>query len=209
MITTKEKMREYQREWYRKNRKDNPIYAKQRKKRSKERRKKFGKDYREKNLCKIRSYDREWKRQYKLNNPNKVKEKRRERYYREREDKGWVDKHRAYMRNYLKKWRTGDNKISANLRTRMNMAIRNGKKCAGTSELIGISIVGLKKHLEAQFTDGMTWDNYGKWSIDHIRPLASFDMSIEAEQKKAFHYINLQPLWAKENSSKGAKILIK
>lgn len=53
----------------------------------------------------------------------------------------------------------------------------------------------------------MSWDNYGMygWHIDHIKPCSSFDLSNPAEQKICFHYTNLQPLWAKENLSKGKK----
>lgn len=40
---------------------------------------------------------------------------------------------------------------------------------------------------------------------DHIKPCVSFDLTREEEQKKCFHYLNLQPLWAKENLSKGGK----
>ena len=209
MKWTKEKNREYQKEWYHKNRKNNPAYTKKRKKYNKEWRKRFGGDYRKKNLDKIRSYDREWKQQYKIKNPELVRVKRIERYYRERQNPEHIEKRRAYMRVYLKKWRQGNNKLAACMRTRMNMAIRQGKKSTGTSELIGISISGLKKYLEKQFQGGMDWDNYGKWHIDHIKPLSSFDLTKPEEQKKAFHYTNLQPLWAKENVSKGAKLLIK
>ena len=209
MTWTKEKKREYQRVWYYKHRKNNFVYAKKRKKYNEEWRKKFGKDYREKNLNKIRVYDREWKRQYRLNNPNKVRTYARLKAKRLRQNPEWVEKHRAYMRAYLKEWRKGNNKLAVCVRTRINMAIRQGKKCAGTSELIGISISGLREHLEKQFKNGMTWDNYGKWHIDHIIPLAHFDLNKPENQKKAFNYKNLQPLWAKENISKGAKLLIK
>ena len=51
----------------------------------------------------------------------------------------------------------------------------------------------------------MSWDNYGDWHIDHIRPCCSFDLSKIEEQEKCFHYSNLQPLWAEENMTKGGK----
>lgn len=60
-------------------------------------------------------------------------------------------------------------------------------------------------YLEAKFTDGMSWKNYGKWHIDHIKPLASFDLTDPEQVKAACHFTNLQPLWASDNISKGAK----
>jgi hypothetical protein len=61
--------------------------------------------------------------------------------------------------------------------------------------------------MEKQFKNEMTWENYGfyGWHIDHIIPLSS--AKNEEELYKLCHYTNLQPLWAKENLSKGAKIL--
>ena len=52
----------------------------------------------------------------------------------------------------------------------------------------------------------MTWENHGKWHVDHIKPCCTFDFSKEEEQKKCFHYTNLQPLWAEENLVKAGKV---
>ena len=60
-----------------------------------------------------------------------------------------------------------------------------------------------KQYIEAQFVEGMTWNNI---DIDHILPCASFDMTNKKEQHKCFHYTNLQPMFRPENQSKGAKI---
>lgn len=75
------------------------------------------------------------------------------------------------------------------------------------NELLGCSIEYLMKHLESKFQDGMSWDNYGHngWHIDHIKPCCSFDLTKEKEQKECFHYLNLQPLWAKDNYNKAKK----
>jgi len=68
----------------------------------------------------------------------------------------------------------------------------------------GCTYAELALHIERQFTDGMTWDNMGKWHIDHIVPLSYL---IENRmESRANHYTNLRPLWAKDNLSKGAKL---
>jgi len=71
--------------------------------------------------------------------------------------------------------------------------------------LLGCTIKEFKQHIESQFSEGMSWDNHGEWHIDHIKPISSFDLTQEAEQKKAFHYLNVQPLWAIDNMRKGSK----
>ena len=101
-------------------------------------------------------------------------------------------------------------KITCSLRNRVNKALNcKTKKTYKTKELLGCDIEELKLHLERKFKEGMTWENHAKkgWHIDHIIPCASFDLTDPEQQKKCFHYTNLQPLWAKENMSKGAKIL--
>ena len=60
-------------------------------------------------------------------------------------------------------------------------------------------------HIQNKFTEGMLWDNYGLWHIDHIRPCSKFDLSKPKEQRKCFHYSNLQPLWAIDNIRKGSR----
>jgi hypothetical protein len=94
------------------------------------------------------------------------------------------------------------------IRTRINKVIKNNIKCKKTLNLLGIpNVKFLKKYLESKFKDGMTWKKRGLIHIDHIIPCASFDLKDPKQQVKCFHYTNLQPLWAKENLSKGAKIL--
>ncbi len=95
------------------------------------------------------------------------------------------------------------NRIRMNLGTRLYLAVE--KKHGNTMELTGCSKDDLYSHLESKFTEGMNWDNYGKWHIDHIKPCVSFDLTDTEEQKKCFHWTNLQPLWAIDNMRKGAK----
>jgi hypothetical protein len=99
-------------------------------------------------------------------------------------------------------------RLYASIRTRINRTIKHNIKCKKTIDLLGIDIKGLWKHLRSKFKPGMTKQNHGKvWHIDHIIPCAAFDLSDPKQQIKCFHYTNLQPLFAHENLSKGAKIL--
>jgi hypothetical protein len=76
-------------------------------------------------------------------------------------------------------------------------------KPTDTAALLGCSWEEAKTHIESLFTEGMSWNNYGSWHIDHIVPIAS---ATTLEEAKALNHIsNLQPLWAKDNLTKGAK----
>ena len=90
------------------------------------------------------------------------------------------------------------------MRSRLAGAIRTKAKAGSAVKDLGCSIEELKKHLEDQFTEGMTWDNWSPngWHIDHIKGLASFDLTDSEEFKAAANYKNLQPLWAKDNREK-------
>lgn len=90
-------------------------------------------------------------------------------------------------------------KLSCVVRSHLNRIA----KCSYSK--IDYSMNELKQHLELQFQEGMSWDNHGEWHIDHIKPLASFDLTREEERRVAYSIDNLQPLWAKDNLSKGAR----
>ena len=100
-------------------------------------------------------------------------------------------------------------KIKRSLRSRCWKAIKGHYKTTTTQKLLGASFEETRQHIENLWQEGMTWENYGLhgWHIDHIIPLSSFDLTNEEEQIKAFHYTNLQPLWAKDNLQKGNRIL--
>jgi hypothetical protein len=91
------------------------------------------------------------------------------------------------------------------LRTRLRSALKGTVKSARTMELLGCPIEHLVKHLESKFLPGMSWQNHGEWHVDHIRPLASFNLTDPEQQRQACHWTNLQPLWAADNIIKGAK----
>ena len=83
--------------------------------------------------------------------------------------------------------------------TRVVKQLSLGKKPTSTFKWIGCSPEELKEHLESLFTEGMTWENYGEWHVDHIRPICSFTAE---EWEQVNHYSNLRPLWAEDNLTK-------
>lgn len=97
-------------------------------------------------------------------------------------------------------------RLALRLRIRLNMAIRNEQKKGSAVSDLGCTIEELRVHLQSKFVDGMTWDNYGKWHIDHVVPLIKFDLSDREQFLKAVHYTNLQPLWQADNDRKGSKL---
>jgi hypothetical protein len=97
-------------------------------------------------------------------------------------------------------------RITYNLRARLHKALHRNQKINTTIKLLGCDVNFLKIYLKNLFSDGMTWENYGKWEIDHIVPCSSFDLSKPEEQRRCFHYTNLQPLWENENIKKGKNV---
>jgi RecA-family ATPase len=165
-----------------------------------------GKKYYSENKNEIKKYQKEF---YKKNNEyilNRVTNYRELNIDKIRDyDKKRRLKRKGYLNNYSKTRRESDFlfKISSNLRNRINKFIKNKSK--STENIIGITFDELKIYLEKKFSSGMSWDNYGKWHIDHIKPLSS--AKTESEIYELCHYSNLQPLWAEDNLKKGSKIL--
>lgn len=163
-------------------------------------------------------------KEYRDNNKDKVK-KARKKYYQEnkqhlleqkavyssthKEEKAEYD--RVYRQKNKDKlniqksaWAKNslNHKIVNNLRRRVIHALKGESKSDSTLALIGCSIEYLREYLASKFQEGMSWDNYGEWHIDHIRPCCSFNLSDPNQQKECFHYTNLQPLWAIDNLKK-------
>ena len=126
------------------------------------------------------------------------------------ENKEHVNK---YKRDYERTRRAENPKYRLGIRTRTAvwqlLKERGVKKTNKTFALLGYTIEELMTHLEKQFTEGMTWDNYGEWHVDHIRPMTSFNFtsSDDPEFKECWDLSNLQPLWWNDNLSKGPRYL--
>lgn len=119
-----------------------------------------------------------------------------------------TDVERAEARKkYKKKYRQRPEvRVANNLRSRLRKLLKKRNiSRKGKLALIGCSMDELISHLEMQFQPGMSWDNYGKWHVDHIEPLCSFDLTNGDELKMAANFKNLRPLWAEENAKKSVE----
>jgi hypothetical protein len=98
-------------------------------------------------------------------------------------------------------------RLSCNLRVRLCCAIKKRCKAGSAVNDLGCSIAAFKKYIEGKFQSGMSWDNWGKWHLDHIAPLSSFDLTDRSQFLIAAHYTNYQPLWAEDNLKKGNRVV--
>ena len=89
------------------------------------------------------------------------------------------------------------NKVTFNFSRRMRKSLNGIKESKSWETLVNYSLEDLKLHLEKQFTNGMSWENYGEWHIDHIIPVAA--AKTKEELINLCHYKNLQPLCSKIN----------
>jgi hypothetical protein len=169
-------------------------------KENKEKKKEYNKEYRAANKDYYKEYNKEYNKKYRAANKDYYKE-----YYKEYNANPAIkEKNNKRQRE---RYKNDENyRLTKLLRERFRTALKskNIKKKSHVLELTSCSIDFLKDYLSKQFKKGMSWDNQGEWHIDHRKPCASFDLSNEEDQRKCFHYTNLQPLWEKENMEKSA-----
>lgn len=158
------------------------------------------------------------KQKYREENKELIQKQRRKSYFKNKEQ--MLIYHKSYYsrpeikkrKNEQEKYKLSTNpnyKILRNLRIKLCGIMKGRNKSMRTIEFLGCSVEELWEHLKSKFQPGMTVQNYGRngWHMDHIIPCVAFDFSDPKQQRKCFHYSNLQPLWAKDNLSKGDKIL--
>ena len=144
----------------------------------------------------------------------------------------WYEKNKEYRKEYYNKWRTENPekwreskrnyertrkandplyKLVANFRTAIYTVLKenNMNKYGHYFEILQYSPEELASHLEVQFTEGMTWENYGEWHVDHITPITAFNFQEigDNEFMRCWSLENLQPMWGDENIKKSNKIL--
>jgi hypothetical protein len=146
--------------------------------------------------------------------------------------KNWSEKNREHLFEYHKKWRTENidkwrktkrdyeknrkdsdplYKLIANFRTAIYTVLKesNVDKYGHYFDVLQYTPEELINHLEKQFKDDMTWDNYGVWHVDHKLPITFFDIQEMGDEEfmKCWCLDNLQPMWGEENIRKSNKIL--
>lgn len=154
---------------------------------------------------------KEYDKNHYLKNKEKKDSKAIDYYHKNKEKKSEYDKKNrsVVLKQRRERYKTDINyKLLCNLRSRLHVALKRNKRVSHTIDLLGCSIEELKSHIELKFSENMNWDEVksGAIHIDHIIPCSFFDLSISEEQKKCFHYSNLQPLWAKDNFKKSNKL---
>lgn len=183
---------------------------------TKEERSQYNKNYRANNLEKLITACRV----YKENNKEKLKK------YKKEYDKNNIENNKKYKESHKEKLKLYQKeygkdyhknrvkidiqyKLSCTLRSRFNRALNGNFKSGSAVKDLGCSIPEFKLYIESLFTEGMSWDNHCRsgWHVDHILPLTSFDLTDREQLLKAVNYTNLQPLWFKDNLSKGNKTL--
>ena len=140
------------------------------------------------------------------------KEHRKEYHKKWRTDN--IDKWRQTKRNYERNRKASDPlyKLISNFRTAIYQVLKesNVEKNRHYFDILQYTPEELIIHLESQFKDTMSWDNYGEWHVDHKLPITSFNIEEMGDKEfmKCWALENLQPMWGDENIRKSNKILL-
>ena len=157
---------------------------------NKEYHKKYYKENKEYLLNKFSNYrdnNKDKIKEYILNNKEKINKTQRE-YFKNRKNNDSLFKLNCNIRCLIK-----------NSFKRINCERKSNK----SENILGCSFDEFKIYLENKFTEGMSWENQGKWHLDHIKPLAL--AKTKEDVILLNHYTNFQPLWAADNLKKGSK----
>ena len=146
--------------------------------------------------------------------------------------KNWSEKNKEYLTEYHKKWRTKNvdkwrkikrdyernrkardplYKLINNFRTAIYQVLKenNINKNGHYFDILKYTPEQLISHLESKFGENMTWDNYGEWHVDHVKPISSFMISNIGDEEfmNCWSLGNLQPMWGVDNIKKSNKLL--
>jgi len=177
----------------------NKEYAKQYTEAHKEEKQAYDKARYKRNIEKLEEYRRTHKSQIALSNKK----------YQEKNQKIIQSKKRVYEK---KRWAMSPMfRLNSLMSSGMWKSLCGNKGGVSWEDLVGYTLKQLKKHIEKQFTEGMSWENYGKdgWVIDHKIPKKVFNFTKPEHEdfKKCWALKNLQPMWEKENNIKSAKLV--
>jgi len=150
-------------------------------------------------------YMREYLRKYKDENREYLRE-----YAKKHRDENNETYRKYWQTSYEKKKKDPKFRIDSNVARAMGESLKGKKSGRSWESLVGYTVEDLTKHLESKFETWMTWDNYGKWHIDHIKPqsLFKFESAEDTEFRKCWSLDNLQPLEAMANMKKGNKFVL-
>ena len=120
----------------------------------------------------------------------------------------WFQNNKNIINGKLNERRKNDPiyKFIINQRTRIRTALENKQK--KTIEYLGCNSEQFFHWISYKLKENFTYENHGRvWHIDHVIPIANFNLHDEDEQLIAFNWRNTMPLSVKENLSKNKKII--
>jgi len=160
---------------------------------------------------------REYRRKYRQKNKDIISENYKEYIKKVKENGGPLNnrvaaseeekrrKRTEYQLKYVNERKKSDPffKLKISIRKLIYLTFKGHVKKSRTEEIVGIDFNKFKEFIESKFQEGMSWDNYGKWHLDHVIPISSANS--EEQIYELNHYTNFQPLWAEDNLKKSNK----